>query len=147
MKKMIMTLAIALSTFVAFAGEENENVSQDVLSAFKKEFGSANQVEWTTGNNYYRAAFIYNSKHVLAFYNTEGELIGLTRYMSSTDLPLGLEMSLKKKYSNYWISDLFEVAKNDSTSYYITLENADAKIVLKSAGGNEWEVYTKTKKI
>jgi hypothetical protein len=145
MKKMMITLAIALSTLSVFAGEEN--VSQDVLNAFKKEFGATEQAEWTAGTNYYRAAFMYNNKHVFAFYNTDGELIGLTRYMSSADLPLNLEMGLKKNYSGYWISDLFEVAKGDTTAYYITLENADAKIVLKSAGGNEWEAYNKTKKI
>src|SRR5882724_1820910 len=145
MKKMIITLAVALSTLVAFAGEDN--VNRKVLDAFNNEFASAQQVEWSTGDNYYKAAFIYNNKHVFAFYNTDGELIGLTRYMSSMDLPMNLQLSLKKSYTDYWISDLFEVAKNDSTTYYITLENAESKIVLKSAGGNSWETYQKTKKI
>ena len=42
-------------------------------------------------------------------------------------------------------SDLFEAAKNDATNYYITLENADTKIILKSSG-NSWDIYTKSKK-
>ena len=36
MKKMILTLAIAVSTLSAFAGDEN--VNQKVLDAFKTEF-------------------------------------------------------------------------------------------------------------
>lgn len=145
MKKMIMILAVALSTLVAFAGEEN--VSRKVLDAFKNEFSAAQQVEWSTGDNFYKAAFIFNNKHVFAFYNRDGDLIGITRYLSSMDLPLNLQVNLKKSYTNFWISDLFEVAKKDGTTYYITLENADARIVLKSADGNSWESYQKTKKV
>lgn len=145
MKKMIMTLAVALGTLVAVAGEEN--VNRKVLDAFNKEFAAAQQVEWSTGENFYKAAFVFNNKHVFAFYNRDGDLIGITRYMSSMDLPLNLQVSLKKNYTHYWISDLFEVAKKDGTTYYLTLENADIKIVLKSTDGNSWESYQKTKKI
>jgi hypothetical protein len=144
MKKMIMTLAIVVGTLSAFAGEEN--VDPKVLNAFKAEFKTAKQVEWTAGNNYYRATFTYNDKHVFAFYNSEGELLGLTRYISLVDLPLMLQGNLKKKYSDYWISDLFEVAKNEGTTYYITLENADTKIVLKASDGNDWNMYQRIKK-
>ena len=145
MKKIIMTLAVAMSTFIAFAGEEN--VNRKVLDAFKNEFAAAQQVEWSSGDNFCKAAFVFNNKHVFAFYNMDGELIGITRYLSSMDLPLNLQVSLKKNFTNYWISDLFEVAKKDDTTYYITLENADTKIVLKSIDGNSWESYQKTKKI
>lgn len=144
MKKMIITLAIAVSTLGAFAGEEN--VSPKVLDAFKNEFNTAKEVEWTAGSNYYKAAFTYNDKHVFAYYNMDGELLGLTRYISPVDLPLNLQNSPKKSYTDYWISDLFEVAKNDGTGYYITLENADTKIILKASDGNEWSVYQKIRK-
>jgi hypothetical protein len=53
---------------------------------------------------------------------------------------------LKRDYSGYWISDLFEIASDDQTSYYVTLENMDKTIVLKSAGTSLWNVYTKIKK-
>ncbi len=145
MKKMMLTLAIAFSSIAVFAGEEA--VSKKVLNAFKNEFAAVKDVEWTAGTNYYRAAFVYNEKHVFAYYNTEGELLGMTRYISPVDLPLNLQMSLKKKSNGYWISDLFEVAKNDTTSYYITIENADSKMVLVSADGSNWEEFKLVKKI
>jgi Protein of unknown function (DUF2874). len=143
MKKMIMTLAIAVSTLTAFAGEET--VTPQVLNAFKNEFSTAKEVAWTVSSGYYKAAFTYNDKHVFAYYSTEGELLALTRYLSPDDLPLALLNTLKKNYSEYWISDLFEVAKNDGTNYYVTLEDADTKIVLK-ASGNTWVTHQKTKK-
>jgi hypothetical protein len=144
MKKIIVTLAIALSTLSSFAKEVE--VSTVVLDAFKNEFAGAREVSWTVGSSYYKAAFIYNDQHVFAFYSTEGELIGMTRYISSLDLPISLQAGLKKSYSNYWISDLFEVSNADGTGYYITLENADSKIVLKSSTGGNWSVYQKTTK-
>lgn len=143
MKKMIVSLAITVSTLSAFAGDVN--VNQKVLDAFKTEFASAKEVEWTVGENYYKATFNYNGKYVFAFYSENGELIGLARYLSPVDLPLALQANLKKNYEGYWVSDLFEASKNDGTNYYITLENADSKTVLKSSGNN-WSVHNKIKK-
>jgi hypothetical protein len=144
MKQIIMTLAIALSTLSSFAGRET--VSSKVLNSFNSEFTGAKEVTWTSGKNYYKASFVYNNQHVYAFYHTDGDLMGLTRYISSLDLPINLQLDLKKEYTNFWISDLFEVSNTDGTSYYITLEDADTKIVLKSSGGNEWTEYSKSTK-
>lgn len=144
MKKMIVMLALAVSTLSAFAREEE--VDPKVLNAFKTEFNTAKEVEWTISTDYYRATFVYNSKHVFAYYNLDGELLGLTRYIGSYDLPINLQASLKKNYEGYWISDLFEMAKNDGTAYYITLETADSKLVLRSTDSSNWNVYTKMKK-
>lgn len=140
---MILSLAIAVSTLSAFASDAN--VNQKVLDAFKTEFASAKEVEWSVGANYFKATFNYNGKYVFAFYSENGELLGLTRYLSPADLPLALQANLKKNYEGYWVSDLFEASKNDGTNYYITLENADSKIVLKSSG-NSWSVHNKIKK-
>lgn len=145
MKKMILGLAFALCSFAAFA--KDDNVSQKVLDAFHSSFNTVSQVEWATGSNYYRASFVYNNKHVFAYYTMDGTLMGLTRYISSTDLPMTLQNSLKQDYADYWISDLFEAAREDGTTYYITLENADTRIVLKSTGTFEWEQYKKFRKI
>lgn len=145
MKKMILTLAIAVSSLAAFAVEDN--VSKKVLDAFKTEFKTVKDVEWITGSDYYKASFTYNEKNVFAYYNMDGDLLGLTRYISPIDLPLNLQIGLKKKGNDYWISDLFEVAKNEITSYYITLENADSKTVLRSIGGSNWEEFKTVKKV
>jgi hypothetical protein len=59
---------------------------------------------------------------------------------------MALQSNLRKDYSDYWVSDLFEVVKNGRTEYYVTLENADKKIVLQSSGSNEWEEYRKVRK-
>jgi hypothetical protein len=145
MKKIISMLAIAISSLTAFAGEEN--VSSTVLNAFNKEFAGAKDVQWTNTNDYYKAAFVYNGQNVNAFYQLDGGLLAITRNISSLELPISLQTNLKNGYSKYWISDLFEVSNNEGTSYYITMENADSKIVLKSSGTGKWNTYKKMAKI
>jgi hypothetical protein len=143
MKKIIVTMAIAISSLSAIAMDGS--VNQKVLDAFKTEFESASEVEWTIGSDYYKASFNYNGKYVFAFFNENGEMLGMTRHLSPLDLPLALQGNLKKNYEGFWISELFEAVKSDETSYYVTIENADNTIILQSSG-KSWSVYKKTKK-
>jgi hypothetical protein len=70
----------------------------------------------------------------------------VSRNISSENLPIRLQADLKSTYANYWISDLFENAAPDATTYYITLENADQKLILHSSDSNAWSVYQKINK-
>lgn len=144
MKKTLLALVVLISSLVVNAA--GKNVNEKVLNAFKTEFTTASQVEWTTGPNYYKASFVFNDKHVFAFYNAEGRLLGLTRNITTSELPLKLQADLKKNYDTYWISDLFEAAREEGTSYYLTLEDADTRLVLRASADNSWTVYEKTKK-
>ena len=147
MKKIMMMLALALTIGTSFAFTGEEAISKQALNAFKKEFSGATEAAWTVGNNYYKVTFSLNDQKLFAYYNTQGEFLAVTRNISSLQLPLSLQTSLKRSYNNYWISDLFEVASNDGTNYYVTVETADTKIVLKSAGGSDWSIYQKSKKV
>ena len=145
MKKFLLTLAIAASSLGVFAGETS--VSEKVLKAFQTEFTTAKEVTWTVGADYYMATFIYNEAYVNAFYGEDGSLMGLTRNISPADLPVALQASLKKEAgTGYWVSGLSEVTKSDGTAYYVTLENADTKLVLRAAGGYTWSHYSRAKK-
>jgi hypothetical protein len=155
MKKMILSLALIICSMVTvIAGKTpgtpvstmKEEVNAKVLGAFKKEFTSAREITWTIAGNYYQASFVYNDQHIAAYYSIEGELMALTRYISPADLPLALQSNLKKNYADYWISDLFEVANEEGTTYYITLEDAEVKMVLKATDGSNWKHFKKVKK-
>jgi hypothetical protein len=100
-----------------------ENVNEKVLNAFKTEFTTASHVEWTTGPDYYKASFVFNDKHVFAFYNIEGRLLGLTRNITSSELPLKLQTDLKKNYDHYWIPIYLKPREEGTT--IPDLENAD----------------------
>jgi len=146
MKKMMMLVAMVftLSTMYAFTGEEA--VSKQAVNNFKTEFKGATEANWTTGKNFYKVTFTLSDQKLYAYYNMEGDFIAVSRYISSIQLPLTLQTGLKNDYSKYWISDLFEMADKQGTTYYVTLENADAKIVLQSTDGKNWYTYEKNKK-
>lgn len=146
MKKLIITLMLAVVTGGIMAFASGNPVTEKVLESFQKEFPRISEVHWVDGDNFYRADFVMNTQHVSAFFSAEGELMGLTRYISSLQLPLNLMSELKNQYENYWITDLFEVNKDGSTLYYVTIENADLKLMLKAANGTAWSIYKKTRK-
>jgi hypothetical protein len=83
---------------------------------------------------------------MFAYYNEDGDLMAVVRNILSEQLPINLQTELKKKYNDRWISDLFEMASEGQTSYFVTVENADETITLRSTDFNSWSVYKKVKK-
>jgi hypothetical protein len=146
MKKIVFVLGLVIAMGVCSA-YPSEKVSRRVLASFKTEFTSAKDVEWETGNNYFRAAFTMNEQRIFAYYNVDGQLLNIARYISSIQLPVNLFADLKNDYSKYWISDLFEVSNSEGLHYYVTLETADSRLVMHSSNGGSWSTYSKSKKI
>ncbi len=146
MKKMMMAMAVFLTITTGTAFANPTEVNPKVIKAFNSAFVSVNDVTWTTGSDFYKASFTYNSKYVYAYYSLEGKLLGITRLMATSELPLILQTSIKNKYAEMWVTDLFEVANADGTTYYLTVEDAENVMVVKSAGGSDWVTFKKTKK-
>ena len=147
MKRLVLTLTIALSliSFSSFA-KDDVNVSPAALEAFKNSFKNATEVNWSASETYFKAEFSLNGQFVSAYFDVAGKMIAMTRNISSLQLPITLQANLKNNYENYWITELFEVANEEGTAYYITLENADTKLIMKSSAGSEWYNYKKIRK-
>jgi hypothetical protein len=149
MKKMIIALGLLLTLGAGsvFAGEETGTVSPRVLQSFQKDFTTATDVNWDYGKEIFRASFTLRGQKIFAYYSAEGDLMSVVRYINTMQLPFRLSNDLKDRYNKYWVSDLFEVNSNSDTKYYVTLENADSKIVLYSGNIGSWSVYNKSKKV
>ena len=145
MKHFFLSLLLAITFGTTTFAADDTMVSTNVLQSFQKTFSNAKEVNWSLTSEIYKADFVYNSQHVTAYYDAEGILLGLTKNILSTQLPLLLENSLKENYCGYWIADLVEFSSADGTFYYATLENGDGKMVLKS-NQNSWSVSKKIKK-
>jgi hypothetical protein len=148
MKKRILLLSIVLVSFTAFSfAADAPAISKNVISSFNKQFTNARDIKWENHVNFAKAQFTINEMVLFAYFNNNGELLALTRFISPSQLPLELVTSLKKTYSDgYWISDLFEIQSEAGTAYYATLQNADQTIVLKSEGIGGWMTFQKDKK-
>lgn len=143
---MMLALIVGFTLTATTAFAKEVTVKKEVLKAFQTEFTNASEVKWTIGETFYKAAFTMGSQHLFAFYSLDGELMGVTRNISTVQLPVYLQTSLKKNYSDKWVTELFEVSNADGTTYYLTLENADSKLILKSSDGGDWKVYKKNQK-
>ena len=148
MKKTILAMAMMLMAGLtgAFA-KDDEGVSKEITSSFSKDFVSATNVSWNKQKDFIKATFTMNNQVMFAYYDENGNLIASARNILSEQLPINLLSNLKKNYGNYWISELFEMDKDGQASYYVTLENADETLILKSTSFNGWSTYKRSKKI
>lgn len=151
LKKAALVLACvitlpAMNGFAApatIAGDGNGN--KEIKTSFAHDFQSAVLVSTEARDSYTKVVFKLNEQVMTAFYSNNGELMAVTRKLVSSQLPVSLLMNFKKHYSEFWITDLFEMSQDQESSYYLTLENSDTRMTLRS-NGDGWEVYSSVKK-
>jgi hypothetical protein len=145
MKKTILSIAILLILFsTAFANHPESN-NKNAVASFQKEFKMASEVSWSETDKYIRATFHMDKQTYYAYYDFQGNLLGLIHHILTTSLPVELQKEIRKNYANYWVSELFQVSTEESTHYFIQIKNADETIVLTSEGNNGWHKYTSCK--
>ncbi|MFL5742444.1 MAG: hypothetical protein ACJ75B_19630 [Flavisolibacter sp.] len=146
MKRLFLVLTLSLSLVSIRSFANGIEVSGNVLESFKNSFKNASDVSWSMVDHYYKASFVINDQHISAFFDQEGQIIAMTRNITTNQLPISLQLSLKKNYGNYWITDLFEMNDDQGISYYVSIENGDATVVLKSNTVTDWYSFKKMNK-
>ncbi|MDP4130342.1 MAG: hypothetical protein Q8918_11800 [Bacteroidota bacterium] len=142
MKKNLVILALVL---VGITGSSfatgNPDINKYVLTSFNQQFAGAHDARWESDKNFLKVSFQMDNQVLFAYYTLNGDLLAISRNISSNQLPVLLLISLKKEYAGYWISDLFEIHINDDSSYYVTVENGSQRKVLKSVDSNSWSTF------
>ena len=144
MRSLLFAAALTLATTFSFANPTN-NTNGESKTSFRQDFKNAQLMSTEEHTNFTKLTFTTNGVIMSAFYSPTGELLAVTRNIVSSQLPVNLLTSLKKHHSNTWITDLFEISGDNQDCYYITLENADSKVTLRS-NGDRWEFYSTSKK-
>jgi hypothetical protein len=145
MKKIffVFTLLASIATTNSFASDGI--IAPEVLKSFQNKFATAKEVDWAMTNDLYRVRFQLNGQCITAFYKTDGALAAITRHISPLQLPVALHSTLKNEYKGHWVADLFELSNDEGVQYYVTMEDADTTVVLKSSAAL-WTVYQKQRK-
>ncbi len=148
MKKMIPPAFVLLMAGMTSAfAEKGGGGNELAVKSLKRNFANAKNIQWVQSGDYLKASFSINDQVLFACYNSQGELQSVMRNIVSEQLPIGLLTNLKTGYADHWITDLYEVATNGVSTYFVTVENADEKLVLKSAPGySDWTASAKTEK-
>ena len=151
MKKFKTVFAAAALLFAtsAFAtsGTGPEKVTPKVKAVFEKNFTQASDVNWEKKEDFYFASFKLNATETSAAYNENGELLGTSRVIATSDLPLNVGLAISSKYEGYTIEKTAtELTYEGVTSYYITVENNKQILRVRCNGEGDVEVTHKTKK-
>ena len=137
MKKITITLVFII-TLVGSVFAGNGEVKNEILKAFTSRFANAKEVSWVRGLNFSKASFTCNGKWMYAYYDNSGKLLGIKQNIRPSQLPYYLQNLKQEKYSDYWITGLFELSNNQGYAYIMTIQNAEQTIVLKSKNGSDW---------
>src|ERR1700730_6122542 len=105
MKKKILLLSIVLVSLTAFSfAADAPSISKNVLSSFNKQFTGARDIKWESQVSFIKAEFTIDEMTLYAYFNRNGELLAVTRFIGPNQLPLEILTSLRKAYKSYWIS-------------------------------------------
>lgn len=134
--------------FSSFAfATDSDKVNTKVKAAFLSDFSAATAVSWEKISDFYFATFTINKIEVNAAYNEEGGLVGTSRPMESSQLPVNISLALAKKYVGYAVSQkALELTYDDETRYYLTVSNDRQALKLKCTLNGNIEVERKIKK-
>jgi hypothetical protein len=146
MKSSIFSLALALvlSTTYAFAAPA-DHISDGINASFRNQFHNAKVISAEGYKDFTKLTFEMNEQVLCAYYAVDGSLMAVTRNIPSSQLPVSLLLNLKKQLNSGWITELFEFNSDTQHCYYVSLENADIKVSLRS-NGDSWEIYSTLKK-
>jgi hypothetical protein len=147
MKKTILSIVFGLALFSTAFAKAPEKTTDRAIASFMKDFHKASDVIWSANSNYIMAAFEMDNQTLFAYYDFQGNLVGVVHHILTSSLPADLSKDIKKHYSNYWVSELFQVSSEQGDAFYIQLRNADETIVLTTEGTGSWHLYSVPKAI
>lgn len=149
---LMLALLLTVTTSFSFANRIDslapitDGITSQISESFHQDFKNARFINSEVYSNFTKLTFSMNDMVLFAFYAENGKLLAIVRNILSSQLPLNLMIDLKKNYSDFWITELFEINSDGQNGYYVSLENADTKLVLRSNSDNTWEVYQQTEK-
>ncbi len=144
--RVLFAFLLMVSISASFANNIGE-VRKQVVQNFNKEYANATDIKWTVTNQFTKVTFKLEDQILFAYYNLDGERMAVSRNILAGQLPLALSEDIKKSYSSYWVTDMFEILDKDGTHYYATIEDSDQRIVLKgSSFAGSWSVHKRKSK-
>ena len=138
MKTIILAAALALTSVSVNADNHSasKKVSVSVTNSFIKEFGSVEEVIWSTAaNNMLRASFIQDDEKVNAFFNENGEFMASTIELAPEKLPSKLKAAINKKVKDAVITEAVQLQGDDQAYFVKVYVNGVEKVYKGSSLG------------
>lgn len=146
MKNLILAvLFVAATTTAAFATGES-NISYFVLNSFRHDFKDVTNVNWTSKADFAKATFIQNNRKMEVYYNTNGNLIAISKNIQLDELPVNAKRVFAKWYEGYTVNEAIKFEGIDEQSYYLSAENEKENVIIKIDQHEQVSVFKRTLK-
>lgn len=146
MKKLTTIFTALLLFLLSSSFAYDTSVSAKIQSVFEKDFTACSDIKWTKYEDVYVASFKSHELYLTAVYNEEAELLGVTRYITFSQLPLKVSRALEEKYGTCAIDPTVIELTGDQTSYFINVENEKFIFQIKADASGYLTVEKRTKK-
>jgi len=146
MKKTLVTLYAFFTIGITISmAAERTDVDPKILSAFQKEFSFAKNAKWEVKGNLTQVNFLVNDQGVVAWYNSDAELVTTARNILYLQLPISVIKSLEKEYVDATFCGITEVTRNNETYYQIRADKKERSFLLKASPSGNIMVLKKIK--
>ena len=145
MKQIFLAITMSISSLFMTATANDSNASPLAVSTFENSFPKAADIMWKEVGDFYQATFTLEGQLLSAYFSQAGDFIAVTKNISFFDLPLALQLSLKKD-NDSWIKDIVSASTASGAAYYIEIENANSTLIYKSYNNKKWVLHKTTEK-
>ena len=146
MKKLFIAALIVVATGSSVFALDGKRINNNVKNNFEVQFSDAENVSWSTTENYFKASFTLEDKNIEAFFTKDGELIGTSHHIELKKLPSRAVKKIKNEYASYKITDSIEFEHDGDTNFYVSLEEGNKKQILQVTLYGNVSVYIGEKK-
>ena len=146
MKRSIIVFSAILSVITATAFVGARPGGNPAEATFQKEFSGATNVKWNEGKEIISASFVLSDSRIVAYFTSEGELIGTERNVLFNQLPLNVIKEINNRYGNAPIFDIVEYTSGTETFYGMGIDTPTKRLKLKISAEGEVTVQHKEKK-
>ncbi len=147
MKKLFISGLLALTLITSsFAAPASGSRAMD---HFTSSFANAKGVSWKITDRFEKVSFTLNNEKVDAFYDNNGEMIGISKTMAFDKLPKSALETLTTKYTfpEYQLKDCIEFTNADNEkNFYVSFDTKNESIVLEITKAGGVSVMSKTRK-
>ena len=131
MKKILVTVAIAVFALSSISASGNSPIDPKIISAFEKEFSFAKNVKWEVKRDLVQVSFLVNDQAVTAWYTSDAVLVTIARNILYGQLPISVIKALNKNYADAGLFGIMEIIHNNEVHYQLTAETKKKTLLLK----------------
>ncbi len=116
-----------------------------ISASFNRQFPTAEQVKWISGEQTSEVHFVVNGRKTKAVFTPNGCLRYALTTCTAEQLPKQLQQLIQKQYTGFVVLNAVEINAHDAVAYQVILENKTGYVTLKSTADAVEELERITK--